>query len=277
MDQDKLDEHFFDAVVKLDKEYASRLLEQGADVQCYNNLALHQMIEDGHKDMVEFLVKNSADVNSTRGGDTALYTAINHGHNDIADYLIENGADVKAERNAALSIACQNQDFDLVKKMISLGADSFNDFSSNVAYAALHSKESLKMIVEAYSQSNTDMALQKALNEAIANKNNDVVKAIFDLGLENEPTNQTAFVQAVKFDNKEIVNYLLNEKKITVSDKTRTWLSGLSDPTILGHESERYSYAEHLIEKRDLNEKLQANLNRPTKQKLKSKGYSLKI
>lgn len=277
MEQEKLNETFFDAVVNLDKDFASKLLEQGADVECYGNLALHQMIEDGHKDMVEFLVDHNANVNSVRGGDTALYTAINYDQKEIANYLIDNGADVKAERSAALSIACQNQDFDIVKKMISLGADSFNDFSSNVIYSAMHSSESLKMIVNAYGESQPGQRLQKALAESILNNNNTAAKALIEFGVDPTENNDNAFYQAVRADNKEIVNYLLLDRKMAISDHTREWLKGLSDTSILGAEAERYGYAEKLLEKRDLHDKLQANLNRQPQPKIKSKGFSLKI
>ena len=278
MEQEKLNESFFDAVVNLDKDYASKLFEQGADVECYGNLALHQMIEDGHKDMVEFLVDHNANVNSVRGGDTALYTAINYDQKEIANYLIDNGADVKAERSAALSIACQNQDFDIVKRMIALGANSFNDFSSNVIYAAMHSNESLKMIVDAYGESAPGQRLHRALAESIINSNNTAAKAIIEFGVDPTENNDNAFYQAVTTDNKEIVSYLLLDRKMAISDNTREWLKGLSDTSILGAEAERYGYAEKLLEKRDLHDKLQANLNRPPQPtKTKNKGFSLKI
>jgi len=278
MNRETLNEKFFDAVVNLDKDYAAKLLEQGADVECYGNLALHQMVEDGHMDMVKFLIENNADVNSIRGGDSALYTAINYSQIEIASYLLDNGADAKAERSAALSIACQNQDFDIVKRMISLGADSFNDFSSNVIYAAMHSSESLKMIVNAYGESQPGQRLQKALAESILNNNNTAAKALIEFGVDPTENNDNAFYQAVRADNKEIVNYLLLDRKMAISDHTREWLKGLSDTSILGAEAERYGYAEKLLEKRDLHDKLQANLNRPPQPtKTKNKGFSLKI
>lgn len=276
MEQEQLNENFFDAVVKLDKDHALELLEQGADVECYNNLALHQMVEDGHKDMVSFLVENGADVNSVRGGDTPLYTAINHNNKDIANYLIDNGADIKAERNAAIGIACQNQDFDIVKKMIALGGDTFTDFASNITYAALHSSESLTMVVEAYGQADSEKGLQQALIESIINENNTVVKTLLEFGVDPTKNNDNALYQAVKIDNKEIVNHLIVERKMPVSDSTRQSFKSLSDPEILGSDAERYSSAEKLLDKRDLNERLQQKYQRPPTQ-AKTKSMSLKI
>ncbi|MCP3658480.1 MAG: ankyrin repeat domain-containing protein [Herbaspirillum sp.] len=277
MNRETLNEKFFDAVVNLDKDYAAKLLEQGADVECYGNLALHQMVEDGHMDMVKFLIENNADVNSIRGGDSALYTAINYSQIEIASYLLDNGADAKAERSAALSIACQNQDFDIVKRMISLGADSFNDFSSNVIYSAMHSSESLKMIVNAYGESSVGERLQRALAESILNNNNTAAKALIEFGVDPTENNDNAFYQAVRADNKEIVNYLLLDRKMAISDHTREWLKGLSDTSILGAEAERYAYAEQSIIKRDLHEKLQVNLNTPKTKATKKQSFSLKI
>lgn len=277
MNRETLNEKFFDAVVNLDKDYAAKLLEQGADVECYGNLALHQMVEDGHMDMVKFLIENNADVNSIRGGDSALYTAINYSQIEIASYLLDNGADAKAERSAALSIACQNQDFDIVKRMISLGADSFNDFSSNVIYAAMHSKESLEMIVNAHGESSVGERLQRALTESVICRNNIAAKTLIEFGVDPTENNDNAFYQAVKVDNKEIVNYLLHDRNMPIRDTTREWLKGLSDTSILGTEAERYAYAEQSIIKRDLHENLQLNLNTPKTKATKKQSFSLKI
>ena len=134
------------------------------------------------------------------------------------------------------------------------------------------------MIVNAYGESSVGERLQRALTESVICRNNIAAKTLIEFGVDPTENNDNAFYQAVRADNKEIVNYLLHDRNMPIRDTTREWLKGLSDTSILGTEAERYGYAEKLLEKRDLHDKLQANLNRPPQPtKTKNKGFSLKI
>src|SRR6185312_8461130 len=56
--------------------------------------------EKGHKDVVEFLLQNKADIKAkSDSGWTALHAAAYHGHKDVAELLVANKADVNAREN----------------------------------------------------------------------------------------------------------------------------------------------------------------------------------
>jgi len=61
---------------------------------------LYWASEHGHKNVVELLIAEGADVNAVNGGrfmeQTALHIAVSYGHDDIVEILLANGADVNA-------------------------------------------------------------------------------------------------------------------------------------------------------------------------------------
>jgi ankyrin repeat protein len=61
--------------------------------------ALHHAAYDGHKEVVELLIANGADVNvrSRERGSTPLHHAALLGHNQVIELLIAKGADVNAK------------------------------------------------------------------------------------------------------------------------------------------------------------------------------------
>ena len=62
---------------------------------------LYWASEFGHKNIVELLIAEGADVNAVNGGrfveQTALHIAVSYGHHDIVQILLANGADVNAK------------------------------------------------------------------------------------------------------------------------------------------------------------------------------------
>jgi ankyrin repeat protein len=59
---------------------------------------LHWASISGHKEAVELLIDNGADVNAMRGGGgTPLSYAASWGHEEIVELLIANGADVNVK------------------------------------------------------------------------------------------------------------------------------------------------------------------------------------
>ena len=61
------------------------------------NEALLKATAKGHKDIVEILIENNADVNVSNGIDgTPLFLAMKNNHKEIVKVLLENNADVNA-------------------------------------------------------------------------------------------------------------------------------------------------------------------------------------
>ncbi len=82
---------------------------------------------NGHLKMVEFILAEGADVNSTNSsGVTALMLASMNNRMDVVDYLISKGSNVNAETKAkanALIYAGMNQNINLVHVLVAAGAD----------------------------------------------------------------------------------------------------------------------------------------------------------
>ena len=135
------------AAEKGDLSEVKRLIESGANVNTktfkirppgvkgrstYGRTALLIASREKHKDIVEYLIKNGADVNAKSDrGDTALMFASLVGEKEIVELLINNGADVNAKSNKGFT-ALMRASFDarddekhreVIKILIKHGAD----------------------------------------------------------------------------------------------------------------------------------------------------------
>ena len=85
------------------KEIVELLISQGADVNAkgkHGRISLHAAAAKGHKGIAELLIANGADVNAkNRDGDTPLYWAIEENHAETADLLRKHGGKTKEELN----------------------------------------------------------------------------------------------------------------------------------------------------------------------------------
>ena len=83
-------------------------------------------IENGHNEIVIFLLQNNANVNvNTNDGETALMFAAKNGNKEIVDILIQNDAKVNARMSdgkTALMFATENGHKEIVEKLIHHGA-----------------------------------------------------------------------------------------------------------------------------------------------------------
>jgi hypothetical protein len=84
--------------IKINNERAVQpLTDKGANSNKYDALALHHAVENGHKEMVQLLIDNNADVNIVNYfGLAPLQVAIQHDNTEIAQLLIDKGADINS-------------------------------------------------------------------------------------------------------------------------------------------------------------------------------------
>lgn len=95
------------------------LVEKGADVYDDKNVAVGYASMRGHLDVVKYLVENGADIRDN--DDWALIRASQFGQIDVVKYLVENGADVKTCNYGAVRWALNCNRLDVVKYFVEKG------------------------------------------------------------------------------------------------------------------------------------------------------------
>ncbi|KAK9744180.1 Ankyrin repeats (3 copies) [Popillia japonica] len=76
-------------------EVADFLIKAGAHIERGASTPLMEAAQEGHMELVKYLLENNADVHAqTQTGDTALTYACENGHTDVADLLLQYGADL---------------------------------------------------------------------------------------------------------------------------------------------------------------------------------------
>lgn len=84
---------------------ADFLIKAGADVELGASTPLMEAAQEGHLELVKYLLENNANVHAqTQTGDTALTYACENGHTDVADLLLQYGADLVS--NSIFSLLC---------------------------------------------------------------------------------------------------------------------------------------------------------------------------
>mmetsp|Transcript_541 Transcript_541/g.1260 ORF Transcript_541/g.1260 Transcript_541/m.1260 type:complete len:195 (-) Transcript_541:44-628(-) len=107
-------------------------LAQGVDIneQKFGKAALHHACEEGHEEIVKFLLENGANVNlqSEKGlwRYTSLHLACKAGHEAIVDLLIQHGADLSIQDGlfrTSFQISCFYGQAKVATKLIDAGAE----------------------------------------------------------------------------------------------------------------------------------------------------------
>lgn len=109
------------------QDVAAYLLDRGANIEQGSSTPLMEAAQEGHVDLVKFVLEKGADVNATTGtGDTPLSFACENGHTDVADILLEVGAELEHESEGGrtpLMKAARAGHLCTVQFLISRGAD----------------------------------------------------------------------------------------------------------------------------------------------------------
>lgn len=115
-------------------ELAEYLIDKGADINRQDSIGrtfLHKAAEDGNLAAVKFLVEKGARLDVLdEWNHTPLHVAanikVNKGHIEVVDYLVKNGADINLTHNyTPIHLAITRGNLDMVKCLIDNGADLY--------------------------------------------------------------------------------------------------------------------------------------------------------
>ncbi|XP_019763189.1 ankyrin repeat and KH domain-containing protein 1 isoform X1 [Dendroctonus ponderosae] len=116
-------------------EVSDILLKGGADIELGASTPLMESSQEGHLELVRFLLEYGANVNAvTQTNDTALTYACENGHTDVAELLIQYGADIEHESEGGrtpLMKACRAGHLCTVKFLIDKGANPRKQTTNN--------------------------------------------------------------------------------------------------------------------------------------------------
>lgn len=116
-------------------EVAAFLINGGANLELGASTPLMEASQEGHTDLVRFLLQNKANVHAeTQTGDTALTHACENGHTDAAGVLLSYGAELEHESEGGrtpLMKACRAGHLCTVKFLIQKGANVNKQTTSN--------------------------------------------------------------------------------------------------------------------------------------------------
>ena len=108
--------------------YVQRLVEAGAEVNFYGWPPLTYAAFNGHREIVEYLLKRGAEINAkTENGSTALFFAARNGHTAIVRLLLENDADptiINENEETAVDAALKGKNTDSVELLRDVGGRS---------------------------------------------------------------------------------------------------------------------------------------------------------
>ena len=100
---------------------------------------LHCAADEGHVDIVDFLLANGVEQSRTNDGSTPIIVAATTGQAEVLPLLARNGNihDVDNRGRTAIHVACKEQRLDAVMMLLEFGADPRR--SNNVCGFAMYS------------------------------------------------------------------------------------------------------------------------------------------
>lgn len=247
------------ALGRRNKEIASILLENGADINCCNCAItpLRKAIHENDKDMATFLLEKGANINYIasyswvdNNGNmsftaTALSEAVKSNNEEMVAFLIERGADVNLEVNdneeyyyTMLQEAVQVKNKKIISLLLDAGADINKNSQKNAGTALINSVDTQNYepeIVSFLVERGADVNLESAFNShtpltlAVSKNNKDAVLLLLKHGADpNKKSSKLGTPLMVAFIavNREMISLLMKNG----ADSSETFIVAAAMP-----------------------------------------------
>lgn len=227
----------FEAAVHGHADCVQLLLKHGADVNAQStsntspsngssvngNTALHYAACAGHVDVVKVLVEAGANVEEqNENGHTPLMEAASAGHVSVSKLLLEYGAGINTHSNefkeSALTLACYKGHLEMVKFLLSAGADQ--EHKTDEMHTALMEAsmdghvEVAKLLLDSGAQVNMPAeSFESPLTLAACGGHTDLAMVLIERGANLEEVNDegyTPLMEAAREGHEEMVALLLS-------------------------------------------------------------------
>jgi Ankyrin repeats (3 copies) len=96
------------------------LMDRGADIHVYDDIALRWAAEHGQVNAVVFLLDHGADIHSL--DDAALREAVSFGKLEVVRLLLDRGADISTMHDVCICIAARSGSVEMVQLLLDRGA-----------------------------------------------------------------------------------------------------------------------------------------------------------
>ena len=200
-DDDTPHNMLFDAIMVENEEFATVLIEKGADLTHQDDKKVTTLLQASHRGLsaiVKLLLEKKSDATYVNGasdeGVTPLIAASSEGHDDIVEMLIQAGADVNlkdGDSTTALMAAAARGHLPIVRLLVKAGAsvNEQNGDGHSALMFAYNGKNQVETLMERYAQyyddkdasgSDDDGGTGPLIQEALSNHT-----ALVDFLLEN--------------------------------------------------------------------------------------------
>jgi ankyrin repeat protein len=231
------------------------LISQGADP----TYALENAFGRDEVDAVQTLMNSGAEIDSS---DVFRY-ATRNGHIHLVEQVLSKGFEINHENSYGLRYSTHYNLQSMSKFLIENGANAnhheilMNAVSNNDIFTA---RKSLEHGADVHLYSETPLV------KACSNNNSGMVNVLIEHGADPNANDDEPLRIACKFGAQDSIKSLILENKMDANEKTREWLQCNGHGDTL-----------KLLEKRDLNVKLQEKFSKPRPTIKKSNDFKMKI
>lgn len=184
--KDFIDEEMTKAVFKQDIKLAKALIKFKPNVNIHNGECLMFACKYGNIELINLLIENGADVNANNS--IAIRYAIEHKHPKAVKILVENGSNV--------------EDYYLSKAVVK------------------EDVETVGLLIPHVNINNSD-----ALQSALSKFNIPIFKTLIEHGADiHIEDDKLVKGEYLNFGNKKLLDYLVFERNIILSDETKNYL-----------------------------------------------------